>query len=71
VTIQRVALNFDERARPETTGVYCWRALNRLVDLVHFRPDHLAQIPRDGFDLYLNFDDGFRYRLPPELRSSI
>ena len=38
--------------------------------MVHFRPDELAQIPREGFDLYLNIDDGFQYQLPAELRPS-
>jgi GT2 family glycosyltransferase/2-polyprenyl-3-methyl-5-hydroxy-6-metoxy-1,4-benzoquinol methylase len=70
MSINRVALIFDDHARPETTGVYCRRALERLVDVVHFRPDELAQIPREGFDLYLNIDDGFQYELPPELRPS-
>jgi O-antigen biosynthesis protein len=68
MTVQRVAIIFDDRARPETTGVYCRRALESLVDVVHFRPDALAEIPREGFDLYLNIDDGFEYRLPAGLR---
>ncbi len=68
--IRRVAVIFDDRARPETTGVYCRRALERLVQVAHFRPDELDQVPREGFDLYINIDDGFDYRLPPELRPS-
>jgi hypothetical protein len=63
-------LIFDDRARPETTGVYCRRALERLVDVAHIQPDELAQVPREGFDLYLNIDDGFPYELPTELRPS-
>jgi hypothetical protein len=70
MAIRRVAIIFDDGSPPETAGVYCRRALERLVDVVHFRPDHLAQIPRDGFDIYLNIDDGFQYRLLPELHSS-
>jgi len=70
MAIHRVALIFDDRARPETTGVYCRRALERLVEVVQFRPDELAQVPHDGFDLYLNIDDGFDYQLPGELRPS-
>jgi GT2 family glycosyltransferase/2-polyprenyl-3-methyl-5-hydroxy-6-metoxy-1,4-benzoquinol methylase len=68
MAIRRVALVFEDRARPETTGVYCRRALEQLVDVAHFRPDELAQIPREGIDLYLNIDDGFQYVLPSELR---
>jgi len=68
--IRRVAIVFDDQPRPETTGVYCRRALESLVDVVHFRPDALATIPRDGFDLYLNIDDGLDYRLPPGLHPS-
>jgi len=71
MAIQRVAVIFDDRARPETTGVYCRRALERLVEVAHFRPDELDQVPREGFDLHVNIDDGFDYRLPPELRPSV
>jgi O-antigen biosynthesis protein len=66
--IRRVALIYDDTSRPETTGTYCLRALGELVDVEHFRPVDFGQIPRAGFDLYLNIDDGMEYRLPPELR---
>ncbi len=66
--IQRVAVVFDDQARPETTGVYCLRALRRLVAVEHFRPTELDRVPRQGFDLYLNIDDGLDYRLPGDLR---
>jgi len=68
--IRRVAVIYDDRDRPETTGVYCRRALEGLVDVAHFRPDQLADIPRKGFDLFLNIDDGLEYHLPDELHRS-
>ena len=34
--IRRVALIFDHKARPETTGVYCHRALGPLVAVEHY-----------------------------------
>ena len=40
--IRRVAVIYDDRDRPETTGVYCRRALESLVEVVHFRADDLA-----------------------------
>jgi len=64
----RIALIFDNTLRPETTGTYCRRALRKLADVKFFIPDHMDRIPRIGFDLYLNIDDGLRYRLPPDLR---
>ncbi len=67
MTIGRVALIYDDRPRPETTGVYCRRALEHLVEVTHFRPDELSARPTQGFDLYLNIDDGLRYHLPAEL----
>jgi GT2 family glycosyltransferase/tetratricopeptide (TPR) repeat protein/2-polyprenyl-3-methyl-5-hydroxy-6-metoxy-1,4-benzoquinol methylase len=70
MSIQRVAIIFDNKTRPETTGVYCRRALGKLVEVEHFLPTELGQIPRRGFDLYLNIDDGLDYRLPPDLRPS-
>ena len=68
MAIRRVALIFDSVQRPETTGVYCLRALKRLVDVEHFQPGELGRMPRTGFDLYLNIDDGLRYHLPADLR---
>ena len=68
--IRRVALIYDDKDRPETTGVYCRRALESLVEVVHFRADELAVIPRTGFDLYLNIDDGLEYQLPADLHPS-
>jgi hypothetical protein len=70
MTMQRVALIFDSTQRPETTGTYCLRALQGLVEVEHFQPIALDRIPREGFDLYLNVDDGLRYLLPATLRPS-
>ena len=70
MAIRRVALIFDGVQRPETTGVYCHRALGRLVEVEHFQPGEIDRIPRAGFDLYLNIDDGLRYHLPPDLHPS-
>jgi GT2 family glycosyltransferase/tetratricopeptide (TPR) repeat protein/2-polyprenyl-3-methyl-5-hydroxy-6-metoxy-1,4-benzoquinol methylase len=67
---RRIAIVFDHKARPETTGVYCRRALEGLADVEQFLPGEMARIPRGRFDLYLNIDDGLRYRLPPDLRPS-
>jgi spore maturation protein CgeB len=70
MTIRTVALIYDDQVRPDTTGGYCRRALEKLVDVRHFQPSELDRIPHRGFDLYLNIDDSFRYRLPHELRPS-
>ncbi len=68
--IQRIAIIFDTTLRPETSGVYCKRALERHVEVQHFQPHELDRIPTAGFDLYLNIDDGLRYHLPPGCRPS-
>jgi GT2 family glycosyltransferase/2-polyprenyl-3-methyl-5-hydroxy-6-metoxy-1,4-benzoquinol methylase len=68
--LRRIALIFDTTLRPETAGVYCHRSLERFVEVEHFQPHELERIPRQGFDLYLNIDDGLRYHLPPECRPS-
>ncbi len=68
--MRSIAIIFDTTLRPETAGVYCRRALERFVEVQHFQPHELDHIPRDGFDLYLNIDDGLRYHLPPECRPS-
>jgi len=63
----KIAIIFDDRTRPETTGVYCRRALASLADVVFFHPDDLAGVPRTGFDLYLVIDDGHGYPLRADL----
>jgi GT2 family glycosyltransferase/tetratricopeptide (TPR) repeat protein/2-polyprenyl-3-methyl-5-hydroxy-6-metoxy-1,4-benzoquinol methylase len=67
MALTRVALIFDNTARPETTGVYCRRALGRLVEVEHFLPTELARVPR-GLDLYIQIDDGLDYGHPADLR---
>lgn len=68
MNITKVALIYNDKPRPETTGFYCRRALGQLVDVEHFLPSELDRIPENGFDLYLNIDDGLEYRLPRKLR---
>ena len=70
MNIQRVAIVFDTTLRPETAGVYCQRALEHFVEVQHLQPHELDRMPRTGFDLYLNIDDGLRYHLPAECRPS-
>ncbi len=65
--IQRVALIFDDTVRPDTTGIYCKKALSALVQAEHFRAADLDKMPRKGFDLYLSIDDGLDYQLPEGL----
>jgi 2-polyprenyl-3-methyl-5-hydroxy-6-metoxy-1,4-benzoquinol methylase len=67
MTVQSVAIIFDDTLRPETTGVYCRRALRHLAEVRHFLPAEASQIPRAGFDLYLWIDDGLRSAVPSDL----
>ncbi|QEH32069.1 SPBc2 prophage-derived glycosyltransferase SunS [Aquisphaera giovannonii] len=64
----RVALIFDDRLRPDTTGIHARAALRSLADVVHFLPDRRGEIPASGFDLYLSMDDDSDHRLPSPLR---
>ena len=70
MTIRRIALIYDDRPRPETTGVYCHRALKELAEVRHFRPDQVDEISKACFDLFLSIDDGLRYHFPEHLRPS-
>ncbi|MEX2118242.1 MAG: glycosyltransferase [Pirellulales bacterium] len=63
----RIALIYDDRTRPETTGSYCRRALQGFSQVQFFHPQNVERIPTSGFDLYLRIDDGLRYRLPDRL----
>jgi len=49
MNISRVALIFDTTQRPETAGVYCHRALQKLVAVEHFQPHDMDRVPRQGF----------------------
>ena len=42
MSIRSVAIIFDDQVRPDTTGVYCRRALGQLGEVAHFLPAELA-----------------------------
>lgn len=44
MTIRRVAVVYDDRPRPETTGQYCLAALRPLADVVHVYPDRPDEV---------------------------
>lgn len=67
MSIERVAVVFDNQTRPETTGIYCLRALSELTRAIHVTPEDLPRIRPGEYDLILNIDDGLRYSLPPTL----
>ena len=68
--MMRVGVVFDNTVRPETTGVYCFRALGELASagrisaVEHLRPQDLHSSRADQFDLWLVVDDGLDYDLP-------
>ena len=66
--MQRIALIYDHLSRADTTGIYCLRAMQRLALVEQFHPERLAEVPRDGFDLFLFIDDGQDYAAPLDLR---
>lgn len=65
-----VAVVFDDSMRPDTTGVYCQRALRELCaagkigKLEHLRPKALHDSRDSDHDLWLLIDDGLEYDLP-------
>ena len=68
MNIKRIAVIFDNKVRPETTGFYCRRALGKLAEVEHFLPEEIPEIPAEQFELFLNIDDGFQYHLPERLK---
>jgi len=63
-TSARIALIFDDRPRPETTGRYCLKALETLASVTHVLPDALSNVSAADFDFVLRVDDGLDYELP-------
>ncbi len=68
MAVRRVAVIFDDRPRPETTGGYCLRALKQLADVTHVRPDQADALGAGEFDLFVRVDDGTDAPLRPGLR---
>src|SRR5262245_44665524 len=68
----RIALLFDNSLRPETTGVYCRRALTdlviagRIAEVEHFLPQDIPRLTKEAsrWDLITAVDDGLNYNLP-------
>lgn len=60
----RIGIVFDDHIRPDTTGIYCLKALRQLAEVTHFRLQELASLEGEGLDLIVHIDDGLRYRLP-------
>ncbi len=67
----KIAIVFNSQNRPDTTGVYCQRALRGKHEVDHFLPGQMDQIPPDQYDLFMNIDDGRSYRFRPDLHPSI
>lgn len=69
MSLQRIGVVFDNRLRPETTGLYVRRALHGLVPVVeHVLPDELGCVPVGRFDALIVVDDGQPCRIPARLR---
>ena len=66
----RVAVVFDNTVRPETTGLYCRRALGEFVDVEHLLPTDLGRVEPGRYDAFVYIDDGLSYEAPQHLRPS-
>ncbi|HUP78934.1 MAG TPA: glycosyltransferase [Pirellula sp.] len=64
----KVAIIFDNERRPDTTGLYCRRALGQLCDVEHLLPAELEHVPDGMFDLFVTIDDSLNYEIPQRLR---
>jgi O-antigen biosynthesis protein len=68
--MRKIGIVFDSTLRPETTGAYCLRALERIADLrgqlaiQHLPPRMLDEVQPGEFDLFIAVDDGLEYRIP-------
>jgi len=72
-SIRRILLVYSDIPRPETTGLYVRRALDRLLalgeidEVLHIRPDDIGTMAGKTFDLVMVVDDGLDYPLPTNL----
>lgn len=59
-----LAIIFDDRIRPDTTGVYMRIALRKLCRVTHLLPEEATANRLKQFDHILRVDDGLDYRIP-------
>lgn len=65
MSLKRLAVVFDNRSRPDTTGIYVRRALHGLVDEVtHLLPEELGRLQPGNYDAFVVVDDGRRCEIP-------
>jgi predicted SAM-dependent methyltransferase len=67
----KIAIVFNKAQRPDTTGVFCLRALRQKHEVSHFEPEEMPGIHPDAYDLFMNIDDGRSYRFRPDLHPSL
>ncbi len=67
----KIAIVFSKGNRPDTTGVYCLRALGQKHEVSHFEPEEMSKIQREEYDLFMNIDDGRSYRFRADLHPSV
>ena len=67
----KIAVVFNKAQRPDTTGVYCLRALSQKHEVSHFEPEEIPDIRPNAFDLFMNIDDGRSYRFRSDLHPSL
>jgi SAM-dependent methyltransferase len=67
----KIAIVFSKGNRPDTTGVYCLRALGQKHEVSHFEPEEMSKIQRGEYDLFMNIDDGRSYRFRADLHPSV
>ncbi len=68
MTLRRVAILCDNTQRPETTGLYCRRALGQLVEVEHLLPGDGARLAAGNYDAVIAIDDGLDGALPTTAR---
>jgi GT2 family glycosyltransferase/tetratricopeptide (TPR) repeat protein/SAM-dependent methyltransferase len=65
---RRIAVIYNDRARPETTGGYCLQAARAIADAIHIYPDEADRVRPGEFDLFVRVDDGLDTPIPRALR---
>lgn len=73
---KRIAIVYDNRHRPETTGIYCRRGLAELLaveqafGLEHLLPDEVQNYSAEDFEHLIFIDDGFEWEIPRSFGST-
>jgi spore maturation protein CgeB len=68
----KILITYEDRVRPDSTGIYFREAFKKLGSVTHVYNDVLQYVKPGDFDVYIKIDDGLNtHKFPKELKPSV